>query len=307
VDALRRRVSREGFTRIALRCSPHRQSSAFGPVIAHLEQLLQFRSDDTPEGKFAKLERVLGAYRFPRADTVPLFATLLSVPLPADVLPSRLTPEQQKQHTQHDLVAWMTEEAEQKALLTVWEDVQWLDPSSLEVAELLLDQIPTVPMLMVVTCRPEFRSPWGMRSHLTPIMLGNLGRGHVETIATHAAGGKRLPAALVAQIMPAARIATGPSDIRCWRGTRRCGSTPRRKPRYLTTKRSPWRAASRTRPSPGGCRSTPFSSSRRSAARARIWRGISILAWPAISPPSSPTSAGVVQPHSLMLAAIAAI
>jgi tetratricopeptide (TPR) repeat protein len=78
--------------------------------------------------------------------------------------------------------------------------VQWIDPSSLEVAELLLDQIPTVPMLMVVTCRPEFRSPWGMRSHLTPIMLGNLARGHVETIATHAAGGKRLPAALVAQI-----------------------------------------------------------------------------------------------------------
>jgi class 3 adenylate cyclase/tetratricopeptide (TPR) repeat protein len=200
VDALRRRVSREGFTRMALRCSPHQQSSAFGPVIAHLEQLLQLRNDDPPESKFAKLERVLGAYRFPRPDTVPLFATLLSIPLPADVAPSRLTPEQQKQHTQHDLVAWMTEEAEQKALLTVWEDVQWIDPSSLEMAELLLDQIPTVPMLMVVTCRPEFRSPWGMRSHLTPIVLGNLGRAHVETIATHAAGGKSLPAALVAQI-----------------------------------------------------------------------------------------------------------
>jgi class 3 adenylate cyclase/tetratricopeptide (TPR) repeat protein len=200
VDALRRRVDREGFTRIALRCSPHQQSSAFGPVIAHLEQLLQFRSDDTPEGKFAKLERALGAYRFPRADTVPLFATLLSVPLPADVPSSQLSPEQQKQHTQHDLVAWMTEEAEQQPLLSVWEDVQWIDPSSLEVAELLLDQIPTVPMLMVVTCRPEFRSPWGIRSHLTPIMLGNLGRAHVETIATHAVGGKGLPAALVAQI-----------------------------------------------------------------------------------------------------------
>src|SRR3984893_5526444 len=200
VAALRRRVGREGCASIVLRCSPHQRSSAYGPVIAHLEQLLQLRRDDTPEGKFAKLERVLGAYRFPRADTVPLFATLLSVPLPADVPPSRLTPEQQKQHTQQDLVALMTEEAEQNALLTVWEDVQWIDPSSLEVAELLLDQIPTVPMLMVVTCRPEFRSPWGMRSHLTPIMLGNLGRAHVETIATHAAGGKTLPAALVEQI-----------------------------------------------------------------------------------------------------------
>ena len=163
-----------------------------------LYQVPELMPDDVLEGR--KLERVLGAYRFPGPDTVPLFATLLSVPLPADVAPSRLTPEQQKQHTQQDLVAWMTEEAEQKALLTVWEDLQWIDPSSLEVAELLLDQIPTVPMLMVATCRPEFHSPWGMRSHLTPIMLGNLLRTHVATIAMHAAGGKRLPAALVAQI-----------------------------------------------------------------------------------------------------------
>jgi class 3 adenylate cyclase/tetratricopeptide (TPR) repeat protein len=200
VNILRSRVSREGFTRIAFRCSPHQKSSAFLPVITHLDQLLQFRGDDTPEDKFSKLERVLSAYNFPRADTVPLFATLLSVPLPENVPPSYLTPEQQKQHTQHDLVAWLTEEAEKQPLLAVWEDVQWIDPSSLELLELLLDQIPTVPVMMVMTCRPEFRSPWGIRSHLTPIMLGNLGRAHVETIATHTAGGKMLPAALVAQI-----------------------------------------------------------------------------------------------------------
>ena len=200
VDTLRSRVGREGFTRIVLRCSPYQQSSAFLPVITHLEQLLQFRGDDPPETKFAKLERMLGAYHFPRADTLPLFSTLLSVPLPTHVSPSRLTPEQQKQHTHHDLAAWLTEEAERKPLLTVWEDAQWIDPSSLDLVELLLDQVSTVPMLMVVTCRPEFRSPWGMRSHLTSIVLGNLGLQHVETIATNAAGGKALPADLIAQI-----------------------------------------------------------------------------------------------------------
>ncbi len=201
VEALRTRVRREGATRIMFRCSPYNQSSALYPVITHLEQLLQFHREDTPEGKFAKLGRVLGAYRFPRADTLPLFATLFSLPLPAHVPPARLTPEQQKQHTQQDLIAWLMEEAEQQPLLVVWEDVQWIDPSSLEVLSLSLDQVPTVPVLMVVTCRPEFRSPWGMRSHLTPITLGNLGRVHVEAIATHVAGGKTLPAGLTTQIV----------------------------------------------------------------------------------------------------------
>jgi class 3 adenylate cyclase/tetratricopeptide (TPR) repeat protein len=200
VEAVRTRVRREGSARITFRCSPYYQSSALTPVITHLEQLLQFHREDTPEGKFAKLERVLGAYRFPRADTLPLFATLFSLPLPAHVPPSRLTPEQQKQHTQQDLISWLMEEAEQQPLLVVWEDVQWIDPSSLEVLSLLLDQVPTVPMLTVVVCRPEFPSPWGMRSHLTPIALGNLGRAHVEAIATHVTGGKTLPAGLITQI-----------------------------------------------------------------------------------------------------------
>jgi class 3 adenylate cyclase/tetratricopeptide (TPR) repeat protein len=200
VGALRTRVTAEGATRITFRCSPYHQSSALFPVLTHLEQLLQFHRDDTPEGKWAKLERVLGAYRFPRADTLPLLATLFSLPLPAQVPPSRLTPEQQKQHTQHDLIAWLMEEAERQPVLVVWEDVQWIDPSSLEVLSLLLDQIPTVPLLTVVTCRPEFRSPWGMRSHLTPLALGNLGRSHVEAIATHMAGGKTLPAGLITQV-----------------------------------------------------------------------------------------------------------
>jgi tetratricopeptide (TPR) repeat protein len=192
---------REGATRITFRCSPYHQSSALSPLITHLEHVLQFRREDTPESKWAKLEQVLGAYRFPRADTLPLFATLFSLPLPTHVPPSRLTPEQQKQHTQHDLIAWLMEEAEQQPVLVVWEDVQWIDPSSLEVLGLSLDHILTVPILTVVTYRPEFRPPWEMRSHLTPITLGPLGWAHVEAIATHVAGGKTLPAVLITQMI----------------------------------------------------------------------------------------------------------
>ena len=200
VEALRAQVLHDGVTRMTFRCSPYHTNSAFYPIITHLEQVLQFRRDETPDGKFARLEQVLGTYRFPRADTLPLLATLLGLPLPAHVPPARVPPAQQKQQTQSDLIAWMVEEAERQPVLAVWEDLQWIDPSSLEALGLVVEQAPTVPMLTVMTCRPEFAPPWGTRAHLTTMTLGNLGAAQVEAIATAVAGGKTLPAAILAQI-----------------------------------------------------------------------------------------------------------
>jgi predicted ATPase len=185
----------DGVTRMTFCCSPYHTTSAFYPLITHLEQVLHFRRDEPPDGKCARLEQVLGTYRFPRADTLPLLATLLGLPLPA-----RVPPAQQKQQTQSDLTAWMMEEAERQPVLAVWEDLQWIDPPSLEALGLVVEQARTMPMLTVMTCRPEFVPPWGTRAHLTTMTLGNLGAAQVEAIATAVAGGKALPAAIVAQI-----------------------------------------------------------------------------------------------------------
>ena len=201
VEALRAQIIHEKHSRITFRCSPYHTNSAFYPIITHLEQLFQLRRDDPSEATFARLEQVLGAYRFPSADTLALFASLLAVPLPAHVPPSSLTPAQQKQQIQRDLMAWLLEEAKRQPVLTVWEDLQWIDPSSLEVLGLFVEQPPTVAMLTVLTCRPEFSPPWGTRSHLTPITLGNLGAASVAEIATTVAGGKALPAAILTQIV----------------------------------------------------------------------------------------------------------
>jgi class 3 adenylate cyclase/tetratricopeptide (TPR) repeat protein len=200
VDSFRDRIREENATQIVYRCSPYQQTSAFMPIVAHLEQLLQFRADDLADSKYGKLVRLLGACRFPRTHTLTLFSALLSISPSAGAPACPLTPEQQKQHLQHDLIAWLAEEAEQKTLLIVIEDAQWIDQSSLEVFNLLVSQVPTLPILVAITCRPEFRSPWGMRSHLTPIALANLGRSHVDAIANHVAGGKKLPDALLEKI-----------------------------------------------------------------------------------------------------------
>jgi class 3 adenylate cyclase/predicted ATPase len=202
VEGLRAQVRAEGLPRIAFRCSPYHTTSALHPVITHLERLLQFASGDPPATRLAKLEAGLRPYGLPLAEVVPLLAGLLSVSLPAEryaVL--TLTPQQQKQQTLDVLVAWLAAEAERQPVLVAWEDLHWADPTTLEMLGLLVEQAPTVPMLHVLTYRPEFSPPWPQRSHMTPLVLTRLERPQVEALITQRAGGKLLPAEVVQYIV----------------------------------------------------------------------------------------------------------
>jgi TOMM system kinase/cyclase fusion protein len=201
VEALRERVLREGATRIAFRCSPYYQNSALYPVIDHLQRFLQWQRDDAPEAKLDTLERVLRTYRLPLEEVVPLFAALLSVPLPERYPALNLTPQRQRQKTQEALVAWLLEAAERQPVLAVWEDLHWADPSTLEWLSLVLDQAPTARMLTVLTCRPELRPPWSPQAPVTQVILNRLGHAQIEAMITHLTGGKVLPAEVVQQVV----------------------------------------------------------------------------------------------------------
>ena len=137
LQELKARVTQAGATPIEFRCSPYHQNSALYPVIEHLQRLLQFAPDETPETKWAKLQQMLSRYRFPQADTLPLLAALLSLPHPADVPPLNMSPQKQKELTQAALVGWLLEDTEQQPVYNAWEDLHWADPSTLEVLSLL--------------------------------------------------------------------------------------------------------------------------------------------------------------------------
>ena len=185
---------------LAFQCSPYAQHSAFSPIIERLSQVLQFRPEDAQEHKVAKLCDTLRPYRFPQAETLALFASLLSLPAPPDGPPLTLSPQRQKQKTQEALVAWFIEEAEQRAVYAIWEDLHWADSSTPEVLSLLLDQLPTARILAVLTYRPEFSPPWPVRSHMTQFTLGRLGQSQMEAMVTTVTGGKLLPPALMAEV-----------------------------------------------------------------------------------------------------------
>ena len=116
VQTLKERVMAEGVTRIEFRCSAYHQNSAFYPIIEHLQRLLQFAPHDPPQAKLVKVQQTLRAYRFPQADTLPLLAALLSLPLPDGTPPLTMSPQKQKQKTQEALMTWIVEEAEKAAM-----------------------------------------------------------------------------------------------------------------------------------------------------------------------------------------------
>ena len=201
VETLRRQVRQEGLPRIAYRCSPYHTNSALYPVIAHVQRVCNLQPDDSPPTRLDKLERTLQAYRFPCRRPCRFWPPCCRSPYAERYAALSLSPQQQRQQTQDTLLAWLLQEAERQPVLTVWEDLHWADPSTLELLGLLVDQAPTVAMLHVLTFRPDFSPAWPARSHLTPITLNRLERPQVEALIAHLAGGKALPAEVVEHIV----------------------------------------------------------------------------------------------------------
>jgi hypothetical protein len=201
VETARAQAARDGAIRVTYQCSPYHTGSSFYPVIKHLHRVLALQRDEASEARLTKLERQLQADGLTPDEHVPLLAALLSIPLRPPYRPPGLTPQQQKQQTMDALVAWLMATAERRPVLAVWKDLHWADPSTLELLGLLVDQSPTVPMLSVLTYRPDFQPPWPMRSHMTPLTLNRLERPQVEVMVAELAGGRALPAEVVRHIV----------------------------------------------------------------------------------------------------------
>ena len=125
------------------------------------------------------------------SESVPLLAALLSLPHPDGYPPLTFTPQRQKQKTQEVLLAWLLKETERQPVLSLWEDLHWADPSTLELLDMIVDQAPAARLCLVLTFRPEFRPPWPLRSHVTQISLNRLGRRQIEEMAATVAGSIR--------------------------------------------------------------------------------------------------------------------
>ena len=198
VQELKEQLLQEQSICVEARCSAYHQQSAFYPVIDYIQRSLQFGREESVEAKRQKLERTL--VRAHIAEKMPIFANLLGLPMPSGEY-TNLSPQRQREQLLHEIGAWFFSLAERKPVLTVWEDLHWADPSTLELLQLLLEQLPMTRILAVFTFRPEFVPAWPLRSHVTSLVLGRLGSRHAEVMIENIAKGKLLPEEVQEQIV----------------------------------------------------------------------------------------------------------
>jgi class 3 adenylate cyclase len=202
VQILKEHVASEPHTCWECRSVEYSQNTALFPLTDLFQRILGFETSETPEAKLAKLELGLSQYRLPVEESVPLFAPLLSLPLPENRYPLlNLSPQRQRQKTLETIIAILLELAERQPVLFILEDLHWTDPTSLEWLNLLIDQTPTASMLVLLTCRPYFQPAWHHRSYLTEITVNRLSQTQVEQIVTRITDGKIFPGEVLTQVI----------------------------------------------------------------------------------------------------------
>jgi class 3 adenylate cyclase/predicted ATPase len=151
-------VANEPHTRLRYQCSPYHRDSVLHPFVVALGRAARLAPDDPPEAQLEKLEAILAPARI--AETAPLFASLLSIPTGDRYPPLALSAAQQRRLTLAALLDQLEALARQKPVLMLFEDAHWADATSLEVLDLTVERVRALPVLVLITFRPECEAPW---------------------------------------------------------------------------------------------------------------------------------------------------
>jgi predicted ATPase/class 3 adenylate cyclase len=199
VLALREHLRAEPRISLRYQCSPYHVNVPLWPVIGHLERAAGFGRGDAPEVRVEKLLALLSRAS-PEADAaLPLICDLLG--LPTGGVLHGLTPQARKVRTHDALVGQIEGLAAQSPVLLVLEDAHWLDPTTQELFEQLVQRLDRMRALLVVTYRPEWRPPWHGYAHVTSLGLSRLGRNQVAAIIDRVSAGVALPDEVSGQIV----------------------------------------------------------------------------------------------------------
>lgn len=184
---------------IEWRCAPQYQNTGFHPVIDFYERASGFHADDLPQDRFDRMLRRLAHYGLARPEVVPLWAALLSLPIPERFPPLLLSPARQREETFRLLLEWLHARAACRPVLFIIEDLHWIDASTLEFLGQFLSEFHHDRILTVLTFRPDFKPPWTAQEQQTTLALTRLTRRQVGDLMRKKAG-NALPEAVIEQV-----------------------------------------------------------------------------------------------------------
>ena len=183
-----------------LSCSPYRQNSPLHPFIEQLARAIGLVPNDPPAAKFEKFEFLLAGESISDEDT-PFLADLLSLAGSERYPVPNLSPQRKKERTLEALIRRLASLSKQQPVTVIFEDVHWIDPTSHELLERIVRHIRTLPVLLIITCRPDFHPPWIGEANVTVLVLNRLGQHDTASMVKQIAGDKELPDHLITQIV----------------------------------------------------------------------------------------------------------
>ena len=199
--ALQQRIDPAPHTRIRYFCSRHHQDSAFHPVITQLEHAAGFERNDDTETKLDKLEAIFG-HNSPANGDIGLIAELLSVPRGDRHPPPDLTPQRKKERLFAALLRQLDGISGRQPVLMIFEDLHWIDPTSREFVDQLVEWAERYPVLLILTFRPEFHAPWVGQPGVMALALARLDRADVTELVQCLTGDRAtLPPHIIAEIV----------------------------------------------------------------------------------------------------------
>jgi class 3 adenylate cyclase/predicted ATPase len=200
VQALKSHLEDSSFNLLNWYGSPFHQNSPLQPVISYLERTIGFDLNEA-DHKLTKLKAWVASTGLDPGKVIPLFAALLSIPLSDRYATPDGTPQQQRERTLHAIADYLAQLTAKRRVLFLVEDAHWIDPTSLELMNLIISRIQKLPVLMVVTFRPTFVPPWTHRTHVTALTLNRLSRCQSVDLIARITGNKSLPGSILKLII----------------------------------------------------------------------------------------------------------
>jgi class 3 adenylate cyclase len=192
-----RQIETEPHVRLRYFCAPHHQDSALYPFIVQLERAAGFAREDNAEDRLTKLKTLI-APAARHGDEIELIAELLSLPNAAAEL--NLSSQRKREKLFEAMLGQLEALSRRRPVLMVFEDAHWIDPTSRELIDLTVSRVLALPILLVITFRPEFQPPWSGQPHVTVLALNRLGQRQVTALVLGLAGNVPLGSDIVEEI-----------------------------------------------------------------------------------------------------------
>ena len=200
-ESLLTRLEGEPHARLRYFCSPHHTHSPLHPFITQIERAAGFEPGSSAGAKLDKLATLLKPAARNLPQELALIAELLAVPLDGRYPAVEVGPQQKREMTLAALLDQLDGLAAQRPVLILFEDAHWIDPTSFDLLDQTVARAADLPVLLVITCRPDLQPAWVGQPHVTMLPLSRLGRRDSAGIIGGVTKGKALPNEVVAQIL----------------------------------------------------------------------------------------------------------